>query len=157
MQTSFLERHADDILGAYSCFDRIISKVEHRDGTACFNNLFDEDDEQVFLAVAQGQAQSFGFRNADLRKRLDKTSAQISRICQRLRYHGLIKKAVCSYKYHLTALGKVGPRSRSASGATIIPFDVGASLAKPFRRASSSDAPTGFSDEHMSLKFLDVN
>ena len=24
MQTSFLERHADDILGVYSCFDRII-------------------------------------------------------------------------------------------------------------------------------------
>jgi len=24
MQTSFLERHAEDILGVYSCFDRII-------------------------------------------------------------------------------------------------------------------------------------
>lgn len=69
-------------------------------------NLFDEEDEKVFHAVAQGAVQTFGFRNAMLRTRLGKTPAQISRICQRLRYHGLIKKAACSYKYHLTALGK---------------------------------------------------
>jgi hypothetical protein len=97
----------DDPTNALDTIQKV-SRPVRQDGRSYRGfNLFDEADEQIFLAVAQGQAQTFGFRNANLRARLGKTAAQISRICQRLRCHGLIKKAFSSYKYHLTALGKL--------------------------------------------------
>jgi len=69
-------------------------------------NLFDEQDETVFRAVAQGAAHAFGVRNKDLRQRLGKNAGQVSRILKRLRDHGIIKKVRRSYRYYLTSLGK---------------------------------------------------
>ena len=69
-------------------------------------NLFNSDDEIVFRTIAQGEAQCFGFRNANLRTALGKTTGQISGILRRLRTHGLIKKAPMSYKYYLTSFGR---------------------------------------------------
>ncbi|MBT4594503.1 MarR family transcriptional regulator [bacterium] len=69
-------------------------------------NLFNEEDEVVLRAIAQGGVQGFGIRNFTLRKALDKTSGQISHILKRLRNHGLIKKVSKSYKYYLTSLGR---------------------------------------------------
>ena len=66
MQTSFLERHAEDILGVY------ISRPVRQDGRS---------------------------------------------------YRGLIKKAVSSYKYHLTALGKlIVAASLKLKEMTLIPL-----------------------------------
>ena len=69
-------------------------------------NLFNEQDEAVLRAIAQGGAQGFGIRNFTLQKALDKSSGQISHILKRLRKHGLIKKVSKSYKYYLTSLGR---------------------------------------------------
>ncbi|MBW2709245.1 MAG: hypothetical protein JRD04_08200 [Deltaproteobacteria bacterium] len=69
-------------------------------------NLFNEEDEAVLRAVAQGGAQGFGIRNCSLQKALQKKSGQISHILKRLRNHGLIKKVSKSYKYYLTSLSR---------------------------------------------------
>ena len=69
-------------------------------------SLFNEEDEAVLRAIAQGGIQGFGIRNFTLRKALAKTSGQISHILKRLRNHGLIKKVSKSYKYYLISLGR---------------------------------------------------
>lgn len=69
-------------------------------------NLFHDDDEAVFRAIARGEAQGFGIRNSTLRVLLRKTPGQVSRILKRLRNHGLIKKVANTYKYYLTSLGR---------------------------------------------------
>jgi len=69
-------------------------------------NLFNEKDEAVLRAIAQGGVQGFGIRNLTLREALGKTTGQISGILKRLRNHGLIKKVSKSYKYYLTSLGR---------------------------------------------------
>ena len=69
-------------------------------------NLFDKEDERLLSLIAKGEFIIHGFRNKDLRKELkDKSSSQISRIVQRLRLKGLIKKVNKTYRYYLTALG----------------------------------------------------
>lgn len=70
-------------------------------------NLFNTEDEAVFIAIAQGGMQGFGIRNTSLRVKLGKTSGQVSRILKRLRNHGLIKKVAKVYKYHLTSFGRL--------------------------------------------------
>jgi hypothetical protein len=70
-------------------------------------NFFNQDDENLFLALARGEFMISGVQNKTLRRRLPQyNSGQLSRILRRLRTHGLIKKAVHCYKYYLTALGK---------------------------------------------------
>lgn len=69
-------------------------------------NLFSPDDEMTLRAIAQGDVQSFGLRNGQLRQTLGKTAGQVSRILKRLRNHGLIKKVGNTYKYYLTSLGR---------------------------------------------------
>ena len=69
-------------------------------------NFFDKEDERLLSLIAKGEFIIHGFRNKDLRKELkDKSSSQISRIVQRLRLKGLIKKVNKTYRYYLTALG----------------------------------------------------
>ncbi len=41
-----------------------------------------------------------------MRKIVNKSTGQVSRILKRLRTHGIIKKAPKSYKYYLTSLGR---------------------------------------------------
>ena len=86
-------------------------------------NLFNEEDEAVLRAIAQGGAQGFGIRNFILRKVLNKTAGQISHILRRLRNHGLIKKVSKSYKYYLTSLGrKVTATSLKLKEMVVIPI-----------------------------------
>jgi hypothetical protein len=69
-------------------------------------NFFDKEDEQLLRLIGKGEFLLHGFRNKDLRKELrDKSSSQISRIIQRLKLKGLIKKVNKTYRYYLTALG----------------------------------------------------
>jgi predicted transcriptional regulator len=69
-------------------------------------NFFSKTDLAVLLAIARGEFNICGFRNKHLKKFLNLTSEQISRLLKRLKIHGLIKKATDSYKYYLTSIGK---------------------------------------------------
>jgi len=70
-------------------------------------NLFSEDDQEMFEALACGEFNIRGFQNKNLCQKLrNKTSSQVSRIIKRLRVHGLIRKIPQTYRYHLTKLGK---------------------------------------------------
>ena len=63
--------------------------------------LFSSDDETNIGTTCRG------FQNKNLQQMVkDKTSSQISRIIKRLRVHGLIKNIPCTYRYHVTKLGK---------------------------------------------------
>jgi len=65
-----------------------------------------EEDTSVFRVLLRGEFFISGFTNKDLRRHLDKTSAQVTRLLKRLRVHGLIKKVSRRYKYYLTRLGR---------------------------------------------------
>ena len=70
-------------------------------------NLFCAADLALFLALARGEWQISGFRNAGLRRVLtNRTSPHVSRLLKRLDVHGLIKKVGHSYKYYLTETGR---------------------------------------------------
>ena len=69
-------------------------------------NLLAEEDTSVFRALVRGEFTVSGFTNQDLRRHLDKTSAQVTRLLKRLRVHGLIKKVGRRYKYYLTQFGR---------------------------------------------------
>lgn len=69
-------------------------------------NLLAEEDTSVFRVLVRGEFFISGFTNKDLRRHLDKTSAQVTRLLKRLRVHGLIKKVGRRYKYYLTQLGR---------------------------------------------------
>jgi hypothetical protein len=69
-------------------------------------NLFSDDDQALFEAIAQGEQTISGIRNKDVRQHLAGLSVgQVSRRLERLRVHGLIKKIGHTYKYYLTKLG----------------------------------------------------
>jgi hypothetical protein len=70
-------------------------------------NLFSADDLALFVALARGEWQISGFRNASLRRVLSHRSGpQLSRLLKRLHVHGLIKKIGHTYKYYLTHAGQ---------------------------------------------------
>ena len=69
-------------------------------------NLLAEEDTSVFRALVRGEFFISGFTNKDLRRYLDKTPAQVTRLLKRLRVHGLIKKVGRRYKYYLTSFGR---------------------------------------------------
>jgi len=69
--------------------------------------FFDEEDQQLFEALARGEFNIHGFKNCLLRVALlGKSGPQISRIIKRLHMHGLIKRVRGTYRYYLTLLGK---------------------------------------------------
>jgi hypothetical protein len=71
-------------------------------------NFFDDEDQNLFEALARGEFNISGMRNRDLRRFLaNKNCAQVSRILKRLRAHGLVKRAGSTYKYYLTKLGRL--------------------------------------------------
>ena len=71
-------------------------------------NFFDDEDQNLFEALARGEFNISGMRNRDLRRFLtNKNCAQVSRILKRLRAHGLLKRAGPTYKYYLTKLGRL--------------------------------------------------
>jgi hypothetical protein len=70
-------------------------------------NLFSADDLALFVALARGEWQISGFRNATLRRVLTTHSGpHLSRLLKRLHVHGLIKKVGRTYKYYLTQAGQ---------------------------------------------------
>jgi len=70
-------------------------------------NLCSTDDLALFTALARGEWQISGFRNATLRRVLPTYSGpQLSRVLKRLHAHGLIKKVGRTYKYYLTHTGQ---------------------------------------------------
>ena len=69
-------------------------------------NFFNKDEQQVLLTVADGKFSVKGMTSKLLREALGKTKYQISRTLQRLRFHGLIKKAGNSHKYYVTKVGR---------------------------------------------------
>jgi predicted transcriptional regulator len=69
-------------------------------------NFFNNDDLKILLSIIRGENNINGFRNKHLQKLLNISGEKVSRIIKRLSVHGLIKKAVRSYKYYLTKAGK---------------------------------------------------
>jgi hypothetical protein len=70
-------------------------------------NLFSEDDTCLFRTLLQGEFFISGFTNKQLRQHLsDKSASQVTRLLNRLRIHGIIKKVGKRYKYYLTEFGR---------------------------------------------------
>ena len=70
-------------------------------------NFFHGGDAELFRVLLRGEFTIGGFRNADLRAHLPGNNThRVSRLLQRLRKHGLIKKIGLAYKYYLTKLGR---------------------------------------------------
>jgi hypothetical protein len=69
-------------------------------------NFFNEADGELLQAISSGEFNITGFRNKDLKAKLNQKTAKISRSLKRLKVHGLIKKIGKTYKYYLTHLGR---------------------------------------------------
>ncbi len=70
-------------------------------------NLLNEEDSSLFRSLASGEYTIHGFSNRRLRLQLQHlTQGQITRLLQRLRVHGLIKRAGKCYRYYLTDFGR---------------------------------------------------
>lgn len=70
-------------------------------------NIFDPADEKLFTALSRGEFNISGIQNRSLRKLLPGwNTGQISRTLERLRTHGILRKARNSYRYYVTATGK---------------------------------------------------
>jgi hypothetical protein len=70
-------------------------------------NLFSEEDTCLFRTLSQGEFVISGFTNKQLRQYFSNKSAnQVTRLINRLRVHGIIKKVGRCYKYYLTELGR---------------------------------------------------
>lgn len=97
----------DDPSSGIKNLERITSPVRNGERSLKGFNFFAPADRRVFEVISEGQFNISGFRNKHLRQRLaDRTPAQISRLLNRLRFHGLIKKVHRQSKYYLTRLGR---------------------------------------------------
>jgi uncharacterized membrane protein len=101
----FISAIEDDKVGKEK-IEKITQKVTKNDRNYRGFNFFDKDDEKVLQVIAKGEFNIYGFRAKHLKKYLNKSNSQISRILKRLHVHGLIKKIRNTYKYYLTELGK---------------------------------------------------
>jgi hypothetical protein len=101
-------------------------------------NLFNQDDVELFRALARGDFAIQGFSNRALRPYLPRhTPAQVSRLLKRLHLHGLIKKVGRRYKYYLTKLGRdVVLSALKLRELVVIPLLAGIPLAPPESCAS---------------------
>ena len=71
-------------------------------------NFFDKEDERILLAIGNGKFTLNGLRAKFLKSIFpDLPSWKISNILKRLRLLGLIRKIKGTYRYHLTALGRI--------------------------------------------------
>lgn len=101
----FISAIEDDNAGKKN-LEKITQKVSYKKRNYKGFNFFDKEDEKILQIIARGEFNIYGFRAKQLRKFLDKSSSQVSRILKRLHMHGLIKKIKKTYKYYLTSLGK---------------------------------------------------
>jgi hypothetical protein len=91
-----------------------IDKLQHLAETKTENNhrykgfnLFSEEDTCLFRTLSQGEFAISGFTNKQLRLYFaNKSANQVTRLINRLRTHGIIKKVGKRYKYYLTELGR---------------------------------------------------
>jgi len=87
--------------------EKISQPVKQDDRSWRGFNFFLPEDLELLAAVLRPEFTIRGFTNRDLREQLDdKSGSQVGRMLKRLRVHHLVKKAVNSYKYHLTTLGR---------------------------------------------------
>lgn len=87
--------------------DKLSQPVQQQGRSYPGFNFFDQQDEDLFCAIARGEFNISGMQNKTLRRFLSgKTSSQVSRLLKRLRLHRLIKKIGRTYKYYLTQFGK---------------------------------------------------
>jgi hypothetical protein len=102
----FLSQLADPTAGMNKVV-RLSEPVRYNARTYRGFNFFAAEDLAVMRALFRGEFALSGVRNAWLRRVLpDLSGAQASRLLKRLHLHGLVKKVVHTYKYHLTALGR---------------------------------------------------
>jgi len=91
-----------------------VEKLQHLAETKTENNhrykgfnLFSEEDTCLFRTLSQGEFAISGFTNKQLRLYFaNKSANQVTRLLNRLRVHGIIKKVGKCYKYYLTELGR---------------------------------------------------
>jgi hypothetical protein len=103
---AFLSQLADPSAGVGKV-ERLSAPVRQNDRTYRGFNLFDRHDLALFTALARGEWQISGLQNSGLRRVLGGlTGPQVSRLLQRLRLHGLIKKVGHTYKYYLSRSGQ---------------------------------------------------
>jgi hypothetical protein len=96
----------DDMGCGITKLDKISKTVVKGERSYKGFNLFDDEDQLLFMSIASGEFNISGFQNKHLRNKLKtKSSAQISRTIKRLHVHGLIRKIGRTYKYYLTKLG----------------------------------------------------
>jgi hypothetical protein len=91
-----------------------VEKLQHLAETKTENNhrykgfnLFSEEDTCLFRTLSQGEFAISGFTNKQLRLYFaNKSANQVTRLINRLRAHGIIKKVGKCYKYYLTEFGR---------------------------------------------------
>src|SRR5207247_10623181 len=69
--------------------------------------FFRHEDLALTPSLARGALLIHGFGNKTLRALLGWKAGQVSRALRRLRFHGLIRKIGRTYRYHLTAFGRL--------------------------------------------------
>jgi len=69
-------------------------------------NFFSNQDLGLLIVLSKGELNINGLRNQYIRQHLPWNAGKVSRMLNRLRVHGLIKKISGTYKYYLTKLGK---------------------------------------------------
>ncbi len=103
---AFLSDLADPTAGVRQ-IERLAEPIRQDERSYRGFNLCGADDLALFIALARGEWQISGFRNASLRRVLPTYSGpQLSRVLKRLHAHGLIKKIGHTYKYYLTHAGQ---------------------------------------------------
>ena len=85
---------------------KVTKSVKHNQKSYRGINFFKLDDVKLLVSIAKGRFNIDGFRNKDIRKLVDKSSHQVSRLFKNLRMHGIIRKCGNQHKYSLTQLGK---------------------------------------------------
>src|SRR3954452_7300280 len=102
----FLSAVEDPRAGRHK-LDKLSQTVEQEGRRYRGFNVFDPDDEMLLCSILRGEFNISGLQNKTLRRHLPElNSGQVSRLLQRLRTHGLIKKIGRTYKYYVTAFGK---------------------------------------------------
>jgi len=85
---------------------KVTSPVRENNRTYKGIDFFNEEDDALLRTISAGEFTITGFRNMALRQKLNKSTAQISRMMKRLLIHGIIKRIGKTYKYYLTVKGR---------------------------------------------------
>ena len=118
----------DDHTPGQDRLEKIAQPVRQNDRSWRGFNFFLPEDLELFAAIMHPEFAISGFTNHALQALLQgKSCSQVGRMLKRLRTHHLIKKAVNSYKYHLTSLGRL----IVASGLKLRELVIIPSLAQP--------------------------